>query len=155
MKKVYFAFSMISLFALSLSAQAKEIQLYSYDIGNNAYEASSSINYSQDFGRAWAEFTINLDPDSSTDEPRIENERVQVPGLSLDRSNNQVVLADGRQQVVCGSIEKTFFGLSDTFEANGNCTIEQKVELRHVDDGFDGVYDERYLVFTLNVPALN
>lgn len=107
---------------------------------------SPTFAVNADLGRAWVAVDIRVG-DTTDDSPVARVERIQIPGLSYDKAQKAILLADGSSSVNCGPVRE-WVGGSDT---RGGCRLVVRTEARPVDDGFE-VRKQRFAVVTLEVP---
>jgi hypothetical protein len=112
----------------SALAFSGEIELLNQRVSmGNSYNGGS-FDINENLGRAWVELTFtDSDPDSSD-----ETVRVQVKGMSYDKSTQEIIIADETGRTVCG-YKKRFFGVRPT----GNCIFKETNYMTTYDDGFE------------------
>jgi hypothetical protein len=114
----------------------------------------SGVDYgvSEEFGRAWLVLHYkDGSPCPESDGPCEFDApvRVQVPGLSYDRSTRRVLLDAGQgSPIVCARVERhTFLGSWETIEPTGNCRYRMADVEQFVDDGYAGHREKRKEIY--------
>jgi len=87
----------------------------------------------EDLGRAWTVLTFDdkSDPDSVSVE-----ERIQVPGMSFDKTTKEVIIITETGRVVCAYQKRGIFGIKRLKET-GDCVFKKTIFTVNHDNGFE------------------
>ena len=142
MKKLMLVLVLMSTQVVNASELVKT-QIYKNLAG---WKTVGAIEYgvNKDMQRAWLEFTAS----DSFDDGMGDDYREKIEGLTYNATLNAITFTKDNKTVVCRQfIAKRFLGRSyETFKDTQNCRKEETYKNVLVDDGFNIVNREYYIV---------
>ena len=129
---------LVALVASSAQAATLLIDAQPYN-GQRFSEAKYQVDES--LGRAWIAVTTVSRPQGAKPIVQVpQTENTQVPGLSFDAANHQIVFTGEKGLVTCASTSEKhgFWGPMLLITPTGLCSTRAAVEIKIVDDGFHG-----------------
>jgi hypothetical protein len=142
MKKLMLVLVLMSAQLVNASELAK-VQIYKNLAG---WKSVGEINYgvNKELERAWLEFTAS----DSSDEGYGEEYREKIEGLKYDTTLNAITFSKDNKTVVCRQfVTKRFLGRNiQSYKNTGNCRKEETYQKVIIDDGFNMVKREYYIV---------
>jgi hypothetical protein len=143
MKKLMLALVLMSAQLVNASELVKT-EIYKNLAG---WKTVGQITYgiNKELDRAWLEFNAS---NSSDSEDSGDDYRVKIEGLKYDSVLNAITFTKNDKTVICAQYgTKRFLGRNiETFKETKNCTKEESYKKVMIDDGFNMVKREYYIV---------
>lgn len=100
---------------------------------------SATLNMNESLNRIWVEITSTPNEPMGDDDAEVNTYREMVPGLTLDRANNQALLATDQGSLPIAVIKHQWglFGGFDYFKLDPNASFQFNTVQVQQDDGFE------------------